>query len=546
MGMSDPTPLGPLGTVPSDPTGASGPTGPAGAGAAGQSASAVRARSFSFAYPGGAPPQVGPTDWELPEGAFALLTGATGSGKTTLLRCLVPALAPVGEREGELRLFGRDPTDLAPGEAARLVGHVSQDPQTQVVCDTVWHELAFGLENLGVPQDQMRRRVAEVAHFFGIEPWLHRRTAGLSGGELQVLALASVLALRPRLVVLDEPTAQLDPVAERSLLHALFRANRELGVTVLVATHAPEAMVDYATVAFELAGGVVRERPLAGLAAVPLELGRPAAGHPDPPRGERPVVRLRDVWVRHARDGAWVLRGLDLEVAPGEVHALVGGNGCGKTTLLHTVAGVLRPERGRVANALARRQALLPQDPKALFAADTVADELREWQRACGYADADVADALARLGLVGREDQCPLDLSGGEQQLLALAKLSLARPGLLLLDEPTKGLDARAACAFARELGCLVGEGATVVMATHDVTFAALLADRVTMLFDGECACTEPAADFFAGNLFYRPARNAFARMWLADRDIGDSHQCPENRDKGDCHQCPEGGEGAR
>lgn len=180
-------------------------------------------------------------------GAFQLLVGATGSGKTTLLRNCKPSIAPHGECAGELAVFGQPVSQLDDRQSASLVGYVSQNPENQIVCDTVWHEVAFGLENLGTPQDAMRRRVAEVAHFFGIEPWFRRQVSELSGGQRQIVTLASALALRPSLLLLDEPTAQLDPVAEKRFLHALFRINRELGITVVVSTHNPEAMAEYAT-----------------------------------------------------------------------------------------------------------------------------------------------------------------------------------------------------------------------------------------------------------------------------------------------------------
>ena len=193
---------------------------------------------------------------------------------------------------------------------------------------------------------------------------------------------------------------------------------------------------------------------------------------------------------------------------------MVGGNGCGKSTLLRTVAGVVKPERGKADNRLRSRQALLPQDPKALFACDSVAEELREWQASCGYDDAAVAAALEGFGLEARADNHPYDLSGGQQQKLAFAKLLLTDPDLLLLDEPTKGLDAPSKLLVAEALRDVVRAGATVVTATHDLSFAALVSDEVTMLFDGEAACTEPAPAFFADNLFYRPVDDGFARLW--------------------------------
>ncbi len=495
---------------------------------------AVSACGFSFAYPGAA--AIGPLDWRVEEGAFQLLVGATGSGKTTLLRNVVPALAPTGARAGELAVFGYPVDALDAAGAAALVGYVAQNPENQVVCDTVWHEMAFGLENLGVPQAEMRRRVAETAHFFGIEPWFRREVAALSGGQKQMLTLASVMAARPRLLLLDEPTAQLDPVAERNFLHALFRINRELGVTVVVATHAPEAMAAYATEALELAQGRLRAVPLEQLAARPLDVaaarracaapGREvAAAQParrpsgdDCGKGDAPIV-LHDVYLRYRREDDWVLRGCDLSVRAGSVSALLGGTGSGKSTLLRAVAGTLKPERGRVRNDLVRRQALLPQNPRMLFACDTVDAELREWQGSCGYGDAAVRDALCRFGLESARGQHPYDLSGGQQQMLALAKLLLTDPDLLLLDEPTKGLDAAWECELARVVVDLRAAGVTVLIATHDLPFAALAADEVSLLFDGALACTEPPEAFFAENLFYRPAENAFARRWMRGCD---------------------------
>lgn len=480
---------------------------------------AIEARRFSFAYPDAAT-VIGPLDWQVEQGAFQLLVGATGSGKTTLLRCLKPAIAPAGTRTGQLEVFGTPAEDLGVREAAALVGYVAQSPENQLVCDSVWHELAFGLENLGIPQAEMRRRVAEVAHFFGIEPWFRRPVAELSGGQKQILTLASVLAMQPQVLLLDEPTSQLDPVAEKNFLHALFRVNRELGITVVVATHAPETMADYATDMVELRDGEMRvPAPCPSRAPMVHRVNQETlrlaqAGEPG---AFREVVSLRDTYLRYARDADWVLRGLDLDVAAGSIHALVGGNGCGKSTLLRVIAGVLKPERGQVTNKLSARQALLPQDPKALFVCDTVRDELCEWQRSCGYVDAAVDATLERFDLAAHAGNHPYDLSGGQQQKLALAKLLLTDPDLLLLDEPTKGLDAPSKCIVATELLRRAQAGVTIVLATHDLAFVALVSDEATMLFDGEVACTEPTDRFFANNLFYRPMEDAFTRQWLAE-----------------------------
>lgn len=483
------------------------------------SVKAIEARGFAFRYPESTA-SIGPLDWTVEEGAFQLLVGATGSGKTTLLSSCKPAIAPAGERAGALRAFGRPVDELDAREAAATVGYVAQSPENQIVCDSVWHELAFGLENLGVEQDEMRRRVAEVAHFFGIEPWFRRSVAELSGGQKQMTTLAGTLAMQPRLLLLDEPTAQLDPVAEKNFLHALFRVNRELGITVVVATHAPEAMAEYATDMVELREGTLIRcfEPRAGVSAFRRSESVPVAPASAQDDEAAYAVSLHDIHLRYARDADWVLRGCDLRVTAGSIHAVVGGNGCGKSTLLRAIAGVVKPERGRVENCLAARQALLPQDPKTLFVCDTVAEELREWQANCGYDNAAIDGVLARFGLDARVSNHPYDLSGGQQQLLAFAKLLLADPDLLLLDEPTKGLDAPSKLLVARTLRDLAQAGATVVLATHDLTFAALVADAATMLFDGEAVCTEPAAAFFAGNLFYRPTEDAFSRLWREER----------------------------
>ncbi len=538
---------------------------------------ALEARRFSFAYPQGAA-VFGPLDWRVPVGAFQLLVGSTGGGKTTLLKSFKPAIVPHGRAEGDLRLFGNPIDELDDMQAATLIGYVSQDPDNQIVCDSVWHELAFGLENIGGEQSVMRRRIAEVAHFFGIEPWFRRSVSELSGGQKQIVTLAATLALRPRILLLDEPTSQLDPVAEKSFLHALFRVNRELGITVVVATHAPEAMVAYATGVVRLENGKLCEADLADYAADFLSFDDESSDSPSPesvdslpeaqspesevaasfgssqsssrvvPSGRQSAMssRARALWaarrskigfgrcssakpaacveasdlhVRYGRGDDWVLRGLDLTVRRGSFHALIGGNGCGKTTLLHTIAGSLKSERGSLDNTLQKKQALLPQDPKALFVRDSVDEELAEWQSACGYSNDDIEHICTWAGLEAFRDQHPYDLSGGQQQLLALAKMLLTKPDLLLLDEPTKGLDPHFKFVVAQKLRALVDSGTTIIAATHDLPFAALVSDYATMLFDGQAAATQPSAELFADNLFYRPLDDTFAKRWRAMRE---------------------------
>lgn len=478
--------------------------------------------SFSYAAaPGageGCRPVLDGVSLQVGEGAFALLVGATGSGKSTLLRLAKPEVSPAGGQGGRVLAWGRDVRSLSPRESAATVALVAQGPDDQLVCDTVWHELSFALENLGVPEPEMRRRVAETCVFLGIEGLFRAHVAELSGGQRQMVSLAAALALHPRALLLDEPTAMLDPVAERGFLSLLFRANRELGVTVVVATHSPAPMVDYATCAFELVDGRVGacdpaslrgrggQLPLAPAGRAGFGVagpdGEPVRRHDAPPR----VLGLRDVWQRYDRDDDWVLRGTCLDVRRSEVRALVGANGCGKSTLLLVAAGVEGCSRGRVQRPLAGSQALLPQSPQAVLACETVAEELAEWapRDADGADGGLVAEALWRLGLADARDRHPYDLSGGQRQLLALEKVLMARPGLLLLDEPTKGLDDDARLRVARRVLRARDEGATVLLASHDMGLVRAVADSVSLVFDGRAIDTEPCADFFAGSWLWR------------------------------------------
>ena len=454
----------------------------------------------TFRYPGSHGDVLSGVSMAVPAGAFALLVGGTGSGKSTLLSLAKPQIAPAGDRAGQVRVYGRPVDDLDGAEACG-VGYVFQDPDNQIVCDSVWHEMAFGLENLGTPQGEMRRRVAEASYFFGMGPWFHSDTDALSGGRKQLLALASTLVMQPRVLLLDEPTAQLDPIAARNFLHALFRVNRELGCTVVVATHEPELMADYATCAFELVDGAVR--PVEDLGRFKCEAALAERGALCDENA--PVaVSARGAWFRYGCDDDWVLRGLDLEVRQGEVHALVGGNGCGKSTLLALIAGTRRAQRGEVRSAISAK-AMLPQDPKALFAEERVDEELMEWAHIGGYGADEVRAMMGELGLVDRAGLHPYDLSGGQRQMLALGKLLLVHPRLLLLDEPTKGLDRAAREHVAGMIEAARRDGVTVVVSTHDLAFVRRVADRVSLMFDGELACTEPVGEFFRNNLFYRP-----------------------------------------
>lgn len=472
---------------------------------------AMELNNVGFTYAASTSPALREVSLNIEAGKFVLLTGDTGSGKSTLLKLLKPEITPAGSVQGSISVLGQDLKDFDLATSATSIGYVFQNPDTQVVCDSVWHEMAFGLENLGMDQKTMRRRIAETCYFFGMEPWFREATDTLSGGRKQLLALASVLVMRPRILLLDEPTSQLDPIAEKNFIHALFRANKELGCTVVVATHNPRSMLEYTDEVYEMyalpsqgdARSAYSVRKIEDIQTLSkrtklFDTPREAPAH------SKLVVSSREVWFGYERN-SWVLRGLDLDVYAGEIHALVGGNGSGKSTLLRVLAGTRRVRRGRVINSFGAHQALMPQDPKSMLVCESVEEELREWQRQGGYSDDAIESMIEALGLQGLKTHHPYDLSGGQQQLLAFGKLLLMKPQLLLLDEPTKGLDVVAASRMAQMIVAAAQDGACVVMASHDLNAVEQLADTVSMIFDGEIAATAPTREFFEGNVYYQP-----------------------------------------
>jgi len=514
---------------------------------------------FGFIYPAGDRPALDAVSLELSRGSFFVLCGPSGCGKSTLLRSCKTALAPHGTRTGRILLAGTPLPDLSPAEQSRRVGFVGQSAENQLVTDKVWHELAFGAESLGWSSDVIRRRVAETATFFGIQNWFYRDTASLSGGQKQLLNLAAVMVTEPELLILDEPTSQLDPIAASELLQTLARLNRELGVTVLLTEHRLEealSLADTAAVldegrllcvgtptavgeALKSAGhGMFLAMPTAmrvwaaaksdAPCPVTVRQGRDwltgfAGDHdllplpPEPARnpGADTVLEARGLWFRYEQGGPDVLRGLDLTVKKGEWVALLGGNGAGKTTLLKLLAGQKTPWRGSV--TASGRVGLLPQDPQTLFVKKTVREDLAELL-------GKKPDEAARRRLERLTDLCrlgpllhrhPYDLSGGEQQRCALAKVLLAEPELLLLDEPTKGLDAEFKQQLAAILEQLIAGGVAVVMVSHDVEFCARFAHRCALVFDGAVTAAGTPRDFFAGNRFYTTGANRMARELL-------------------------------
>lgn len=459
---------------------------------------AIRFQDFSFSYPQAAF-TLGPLDWSVREGAFALLLGKTGSGKTTLLKCLVPALAPRGNTSGSVELKGRTLNTYTPQEACSVVGYVPQNPEASIVCQTVIAELAFGLENLGINSVEASKRIAEIVAFFGMESWIHQETATLSGGQKQTLALAAVLVMRPSILILDEPLTQLDPVAQKTFASLLFRVNKELRITIVVATHDPFTLAPYATEAVTLSSSGIAP---VSLDTFSLKPWRPPAKPAYSQQEE--VIAVKNAWFRFDRQSPWVLQGAQSVCQKGQCIALIGSNGAGKTTYLQLVAQVLKSTLGKVKNRLKDNQAYLPQNPHMLLACDSVVEELQEWQAGAGYTNEALESMLATLELEDKKTLHPLDLSGGEQQKLALGKLLLLQPELLLLDEPTKGLDYETKTLVTRLLMKALRQGTTIIMATHDLACAAYLADRIWLLFDGRITSDAAPQDFFTDTIFYQ------------------------------------------
>ena len=529
----------------------------------------LQVKDLSFTYPNRREAALDGLNFSVERGSFTVLCGQSGSGKTTLLRLLKRELAPHGALNGEILYCGAPLSALSDRRSAAEIGFVRQDPDEQLVTDKVWHELAFGLESLGLKNGDIRRRVGEMASYFGIQSWYHSDTDRLSGGQKQLLNLASVMVMQPKLLLLDEPTSQLDPIAAADFIATLQKLNRELGLTILLSEHRLEEVFPVAdrVIVMErgkpcLTGtprelcGVLRRHPLAqglpsasriwaGLdvpdAPCPLTVregrelletrfaGRAGALVPVRPRPETPPVLQADgLCFRYEKDAPDVLRELSLTVRGGEIFALLGGNGAGKTTTLHLLAGLEKPYRGAI-RVLGKKMkdykngalyrgclSLLPQSPRTVFLKDSVREDYRQLLEAHGVKAGEQAERIdamaARLDIAPLLDRHPYDLSGGEQQKCALGKLLLTDPKILLLDEPTKGLDAEYKERLRTLLHALRAEGRTVVLVTHDVEFAAAVADRCALFFDGEVIADGAPNEFFSGNHFYTTAASRIAR----------------------------------
>lgn len=533
----------------------------------------IEVKNLSFTYNGAQTAALKDINLSVESGDFVLLFGESGCGKTTLLRLLKKQLRPAGKQDGEALYRLKSIADLDDRTAAAEIGYVMQNPDNQTVTDKVWHELAFGLESLGEKNEVIRRKVAEICGFFGIGDWFHRRTFELSGGQKQLLALASVMVMDPSVLILDEPTAQLDPIAASEFFASLKKINDELGVTIIIAEHRLEEVFPLADKAVLMDKGKifmcdaprnVGKKLSNSELSHKMSLGLPAAvrlfyalgktgdcpltvkegkkfisenyngdiARIDPPEqyfGERrAAMEVSGGYFRYERELPDVLRGLDLTVYENELLCILGANGAGKTTLLGVLSGVKRLYKGKHriwgkklkeygGNSLYRGNiACLPQNPQNLFVKNTVESDLYEITKIAGYGREEgkkaVEEICAKFGILHLLKSHPYDLSGGEQQKAALAKVLLIKPAILLLDEPTKGLDACSKRGLADILKKLKDEGKTIVIVTHDVEFAAEYADRCAMFFDGQIVSVDGRINFFASNSYYTTAAARMTR----------------------------------
>ena len=530
-------------------------------------------KDISFTYPGMSDPALCHVDLRITQGEFIMVCGPSGSGKSTLLRLLKPELTPHGTAEGTIRFFGKDAADFPSRDSAALIGFLMQDPEYQIVTHDVLGELAFGAENLGLSSDAIGLRMAEIAAYFGLEGILDQKTSELSGGQKQLLSLAAVLAMHPRALILDEPTSQLDPTAADALLHTLTRLCHENGITVIVSEHRLEQILPEATrVIIMDKGRVVADCPPRDMdrmlftenefvyRAMPAPmrlhaaLGLPGshplnvvegrqmlekmfsgktlsdALPPVPPQPDDAAVECKNLWFAYDASG-YVLRGMDLKIPKGSFFALMGANAAGKSTALSVIGGLLSANSGSVRllgktlKKYSQKElyrgtvALLPQKCETLFASATIREDLESALSDSGLSKEEKREKLlsvARfLELEPLLERHPYDVSGGEMQRAALAMVLLRDPQIILLDEPTKGVDNVMKRVLAHKLTALCSEGRTVVIVSHDTEFVAEYCTGCALLFRGRTVATGDKRSFFSQHYFYTTAANKMARAFF-------------------------------
>ncbi|MDE6659573.1 MAG: ATP-binding cassette domain-containing protein, partial [Eubacterium sp.] len=517
----------------------------------------IRIENLTFYYPKSDIPAIDDFSVSIDSGDFFVLFGHSGCGKSTLLRQLKPQIAPHGRKNGRVLFNGTTIDDVSERDSASKIGFVMQSPDNQIVTDKVWHELAFGLESLGFETEEIRRSVAEIASFFGIQNWFYKDVSELSGGQKQLLNLASVMVMQPSVLILDEPTSQLDPIAASEFLGALKKINQELGTTIIITEHRLEEVLPLANKAgfmekgkllssgtVEEVGRYLKENNNSMFLAMPAATriwGSVDTDFPCPVSvndgrkflkeyAEKNDIKqltvlpdknfndvkvlTENVYFRYSKDLPDVVKGVTLTAHSGELLCILGGNGTGKTTLLKLLSNYYKPYNGDVKTN--GRVCLLPQNPQTLFVKKTVfedlADVLSEKKLSREQIDERLENVLNLCRLSDFESRHPYDLSGGEQQRLALAKLLLLKPDILLLDEPTKGFDAEFKEEFADILKKLLNAGICIIMVSHDIEFCAKYADRCALFFDGNIVASGTPQKFFSSNSFYTTSANRIAR----------------------------------
>ncbi len=542
---------------------------------------------LSFTYPNRTDKALDDINFTIQQGEFVLVCGKSGCGKTTLLRLLKSSLSPFGEISGTVYFHKKPLAEYDTREQAARIGFVMQNPDNQIVTDKVWHELAFGLESLGCKQSEIRARVSEMASFFGIETWFYQKVTELSGGQKQLLNLASVMAMQPSVLILDEPTSQLDPIAAGEFLNTISKINRELGTTIILSEHRLEdsfPMADRVIVMDE--GKIIADASPQAVSEILKEKNHPMyQALPTPMRihGEvqnalpcpltvregrgwleafakehslnpdvipkdtwkdnhNIILEIKDAWFRYDKELPDVIKGLRFSVNQGELFCLVGGNGTGKTTALSLISGLLTPYRGditikgqslsKIKNLYCGLLGVLPQNPQSVFVKKTVYQDLMEILSENQLTKDEKEKKVQNISVLCRIetllDAHPYDLSGGEQQRAALAKILLMEPEILLLDEPTKGMDAHFKEEFADILMDLKAKGVTILMVSHDIEFCAEYADRCALFFDGNITSVDTPRAFFKGKNFYTTSANRMARTRLPDAVLAEDviHAC--------------------
>ena len=514
----------------------------------------IKIKNLIFSYPNSKKTALNDINLTVNQGEFVTICGKSGCGKSTLLRHLKPILTPHGKTSGEIYFDGKSIYDLSDREQAENIGFVMQNPDNQIVMDKVWHELVFGLESLGINSAEIRAKAAEMASFFGIQNWFYENVANLSGGQKQILNLASVMIMNPTLLLLDEPASQLDPISAHDFFTMLERINAELGVTIILSEHNLSEVFPLSDKVVVMEDGKITAentpykigeelKQNSMFAALPTptkiyySLGNNSGNCPITIRdghkwlekqqinehfefkseknriNTEPILELKDVWFRYEKNSDDILKGLSFKVHENEFYAIVGGNGVGKSTALSVISKINKPYRGKVFINDDTKVAVMPQNPQSLFLKKSVLEELYDtvFDVEKEKRKNEIEYVIKLCELDNLLENHPYDLSGGEQQRVALAKMLLRKPDLLVLDEPTKGLDACFKRKLATILKSLQKNGMTVLMVTHDIEFCAEYADICAMFFDGKIVSEAPPRKFFAENNFYTTSAKRMA-----------------------------------